>query len=241
MKKLITQFLFLLLISSTVRAQDKNEILKHYFEKMGVSEKWLSINSLKIEKTTIYGKSLITSVTSKMSYSYKKPAFIRIESYNSLGKFFTIGADSLGVWQKINDAKPERIADYGIDFIQSSMTIFLANELKNKENIQLKSNETIRGKDYYVLDVKNNKTNRNLLYINAKTYVLDIYVPVDYKSGTRQEPNIETFLSEYKEVSGFLFPFVSEVDMAGTQTKTIITNIQINIPLDNKIFSPEGK
>ncbi len=121
------------------------------------------------------------------------------------------------------------------------MTIFIASELKNKENIQLKSSEIVDGQNYYVLDIKNNSSVRSLLYINPKTYLIDIYVPIDYKTGVKSALSTNTYLSDYREVQGFLFPFQSSFGFEAQNAKNIIQSIQINPILDNKIFSPEGK
>ena len=154
---------------------------------------------------------------------------------NSNENLFIVASDSLGTWQKINNADVERISKYGIDFIQTDMTIFIATELKNKNNIKLKTNEFINGKEYYVLEVKNNTVIRRLLYINMKTYMIDICTSVDYDG--KSSNAIATHLSDYRDVKGFLFPFLSELKEFGV--KMITTDIQINIPIDNKIFSPE--
>lgn len=232
--------LFFLLLSTISKAQTKEDILKYHFEKMGAPEKWLSINTFRKESTTIYGNSLLSSRTSEETKYCQKPALTRIESKsknNNNENFFIVASDSLGTWQKINNADVERISKYSTDFTQADMTIFLTTELKNKNNIQLKPNEFINGEEYYVLEVKNNRHIRRLLYINMKTYMIDIYTSVDYDG--KSSNATATHLSDYRRVNGFLFPFQSEIPLYGT--KMITTDIQINIPIDNKIFSPEGK
>ena len=230
-------FVFCFFINFVANAQSKEEILKHHFHKMGNPERWLSVNSIKVEGFRITNES---DTITQLKYA-KKPNLSKIEIKNNITKpvLILVCADSLGVWQKVNNNDVERISKYGIDFIQVDMTIFIASELKNKDNIQLKPNETVNSQEYYVLDIKNSTAIRRLLYINTKTYMIDAYRSIDYESGSGILDAPTTFLSDYRDVKGFLFPFQAE--LREYETKTITTNIQINIPLDNKIFSPEGK
>lgn len=236
MKKII--IISLLLFSSIANAQTKDDILKYHFEKMGMPEKWLTINTIKQTSINIYDNSFFSPVTSTQIQFIKKPTFVRYESKNmTKGSIILLCADSLGTWQKINKGEVTRISKYGIDFIQANMTIFIASELENKENIQLKPNETINGREYYVLDVKNNKVIRRLLYLNTKTYMIDMFVSINPTDGSKIDNAAITYLSDYKNIQGFLFPFQSEI--IDYKTKRITTDIQINIPIDDKIFSPE--
>ncbi len=226
-------------ISFVANAQTKDEILKHHFEKMGASAKWLTINSMKVESLNINSES---DTTKHVKFA-KKPNLAKIELNSNIRKpvHVLVCADSLGAWQRINNNDVERISTYGIDFIQTDMTIFIANELKNTGNIQLKRNEILNGKEYHILDIKNNTVIRRLLYINTKTYMIDAYRSVDYENGSELSDIITTFLLDYRDVKGFLFPFQSFTEIAGSKSKRIVTNLQINIPIDNKIFSPESK
>ncbi len=238
MKKII--LVILVFMSFVANAQTKDEVLKHHFEKMGAPAKWLTINSMKVESLNINAES---DTTKHLKFA-KKPNLAKIELNSNITKpvHVLVCADSLGAWQKVNNNDVERISKYGIDFIQTDMTIFIASELKNKDNIQLKSNEILNGKEYHVLDIKNNTVIRRLLYVNTKTYMIDAYRSVDYENGLELSDIVTTFLSDYRAVQGFLLPFQSSNNnVIGYKSRRIVTDIQINIPIDNKIFSPENK
>ncbi len=235
--------IFLLLIicyTFSANGQTKEEILERHFEKMGTPAKWMSINTLKIESVNVYGDNLLSSKTSNQVTYAKRPMYAKLESTNkAYNNLILIGADSLGYWRKINNGEVSRPKTEGVDFTQYNLTMVLAQEYTNKENIQLKAKETLNEKEYYVLDVKN-KNQRRLIYLDIKTYMIEAYIYINLKDGSK-EYNVITFLSDYRDVKGFLFPFQSQTNVPSTKIKTITTDIQINIPIDNKIFSPESK
>ena len=73
------------------------------------------------------------------------------------------------------------------------------------------------------------------------------YVPIMQKSvmpkGPAKGMTTETYMSDYQEVNGLLFPFTMEQKFAGQTAVTIsIEKIEINPEIDDKIFMfPDGK
>jgi outer membrane lipoprotein-sorting protein len=103
--------------------------------------------------------------------------------------------------------------------------------------IELVGKEQVEGADAFKLKVTKKNGNVDFYYLDAETYLTVKQEGKRRRQGTEIEG--ETIFSDYKDVGGYMMPFVMEQGMKGApqRQKLTFTKIELNVPLAEDRFA----
>ncbi|MBK9150971.1 MAG: outer membrane lipoprotein-sorting protein [Saprospiraceae bacterium] len=250
--KTIRQILFsgiILLSFQVVHAQTADEILNKYYENTGGRAAWEKVKSTRsTAKVKTQGMDLNATMVQKapnkqrVSFTFQGLEFVQPAFDGKTG------------WQtNFMTMAPEKMEAEDSEILKVSAEDFPDAFLKYKEKgytLSLDGEETIEGTECFKLKLTkkpikvDGKEEDNITYYYFEK---ENYVPIMQKSvmpkGPAKGMTTETYMSDYQEVNGLLFPFTMEQKFAGQTAVTIsIEKIEINPEIDDKIFMfPDGK
>lgn len=243
MRKLICLFLLLsMTFQYAAFAQDMelDEILENYFEVAGTDK----VKELKTLQMT--GKMIQMGAQEfPFLLMQKRPKKIRIESevqgnkmiqaYNGkTGWMIAPWTGSLAP-QDMNDEQVK-----GLDE-QADFEGELYNWEEKGHKLELLGTEDMEGTETYKLKLTKKEGDEQMFFIDAEAFVV---LKVASKRKVRdQEVEMETYLSNYKQVDGMAFPFNIDNKMKGQVVNQIVVDkIEFDVDLDDKLFEkPEIK
>ncbi len=226
MKFRITTLLCCLFFATSLQAQSVDDILKNYFENTGGLDKWKSLKSTKMSGVMGQGGMEFPGTI------YAQAPNLQKVDVDINGKNFVQAYDGKTAWminpfmggenaQKMPDEMAEDMVDqqFEDDFI---------NYKEKGHTVELEGKEEVEGAETF--KVKLTKKNGNIEYYFFETeYFVPIMVRTPIKSGPGKGQMSETYLSDYQEVDGLMFPFFMETKMAGeSMQKITIKEIVLN-------------
>ena len=222
-----------------------DEIIEKNVQARGGMEK---IKAVKSKITT--GKTLVRGVEFPFTIHQKRPGFFKIET-SIQGLTIVQAYDGEMAWQ-INPTSggPQKMtseqatsfrnqADFDGPLLGYKDMGFVA-ELVGKENIE-------GGEVYHlkltVADDSLRIASGNLtthVYLDAKSF-LEIKMTIEGNiAGDSFE--VDTYLSDYKDVGGLMIPHSIEAKMGGrTVSQMIMEKIELNVDIDDSIFKMPGQ
>jgi hypothetical protein len=241
MKQKFILALMAVVMTFAVQAQTADEILAKYFEATGGLEKLRGIKSIKmIGKApspqgefpiTIYNKApnkqkLVLNVQGKelVAQAYDGTTAWSLNP-------FAGGTDPVKLdEQQTKEISEEELEDDFIDY------------KKKGHAVTLEGKEEIDGVQCYKIKLEKNKNNDKEDITEVYYFDSENYVPIMQKNYVRSGPakgtEVQTYLSDYQEVSGFVIPFFIEQKVNGnTAFKVVIEQAMINENLDDSIFA----
>jgi outer membrane lipoprotein-sorting protein len=237
-KSLLTVLLITAVFVS--HGQTADEILAKYLENTGGVEKWKAIKTIKTE-----GKATFPQGEIAMTIYRKAPN--KAKSVMSVqGKEIITGAyDGTTAWS-LNpfaggtdpvklDAEAEK--DLEDQFVEDSFIDYK----KKGHAVTLEGKEEIEGVQCYKIKLEKNKNNDKEDVTEIFYFDSENYVPIMRKSFGRSGPQkgmeMQSYLSDYQEVSGLMVPFAIEQRIAGQSFKVAISKITINENIDDSVFA----
>jgi hypothetical protein len=240
-QKFIFTLMAVVMTFVAVQAQTADEILAKYFEATGGLEKLRGIKSIKmIGKApspqgefpiTIYNKApnkqkLVLNVQGKelVAQAYDGTTAWSLNP-------FAGGTDPVKLdEQQTKEISEEELEDDFIDY------------KKKGHAVTLEGKEEIDGVQCYKIKLEKNKNNDKEDITEVYYFDSENYVPIMQKNYVRSGPakgtEVQTYLSDYQEVSGFVIPFFIEQKVNGnTAFKVVIEQAMINENLDDSIFA----
>ena len=96
--------------------------------------------------------------------------------------------------------------------------------------------ETVNGKDCYVLKLTKKSGNNDFYYMDKESYMIHKVKTSTESYGTPME--VETLLSNYQDVDGYMMPFKIEQMVGGQVAATIeMESVETNVELDDSMFA----
>jgi len=238
LKSLLTVLLMICVMAA--KAQTADEILGKYFAATGGLDKWKSLKS----KTSI-GKAFMGQEF-PMSIYEKAPNKVKMMINVQGTQFIPQAYDGTDAWMlnpfgggkdpvKMDDEQSKEIKDeeFEDDFIDYA---------KKGHEVTLEGTEEIDGVKCYKLKLVRNKNNpkediTEIHFFDAENFVP--IVQVSYvRTGPQKGTEVKTYLSDYQEVGGLMFPFSIEQKVNGqTAMKATMEKITINDITDDSIFA----
>ena len=231
-----------LLLPLLVFSQDKPElaldqIIQKHLDALGGLEKLQAINTLSANgKAIMQGGQLEAPMLMQM----KRPSSIRIEM-NVQGKKIIQAFDGSTAWminplmgsETAQKASPEETEEMknsaDIDFSS------LANYKQKGSTVELVGIEDIDGNQAYKLKITKKNGRIEYQYVDAKTFLVLKTTTTRKQMGNKME--IDAYPSNYKPVSGVLFPFTVDQKVAGKSMLQItLETVEANKPIDNAAF-----
>jgi hypothetical protein len=227
MKKHVFALLFIA-IGSTAFAQSKlDKIIEKTIETMGGKEKLMSVKTIK-KMGFGEGQGVKYPVN---YYAVNNKAERTDYSFNGLTGYQIISVDSGYNFNPFNGmAAAERMTDADVKLSNDEFDLesSLVNYQAKGHTMDLMENEDIDGVDAIQIraNLKNGKT--IFYYIDPDTYYI-IRTTAKGESNGQTFSNTSNYYNFKKTKEGLVFPFVVD--------NVTYDNIELNIPLDDKLFS----
>jgi outer membrane lipoprotein-sorting protein len=229
--------IFLSIWSFSAFAQTVDEIVKKNVEARGGHEK---IKALKTVKFT--GKMSIPSqpgYEGPIEVYLKRPNLIRVE-FTLQGKKNIEAYDGETPWMLVpimGSKEPKKMfGEDANDIIEQSDFDGPLVDYKEKGNtVELIGKEEMKGTPVYKLKVTLKTREVRNFYLDAESYLDLKIIRTTRKEG--MDLIIETYLGDYKEVSGLMVPFSTEARIADQVASRIDwENVEFDVPVEDSIF-----
>ena len=239
-KRLFYSIILTFSVLNFVTAQDLKEVLDAHFKAVGQEK------LLKIKTTEATGKMTIAMMGAEGGFKLyqKKPNQMRVE-VEIMGGTVVQAYDGTTVWSinpmagssmAVKMAGPE--ADGLIE--TADMDGQLWEYGKKGHKLELVGKEDLNGSEAYVLKLTKKNGNIDHYYMNAEDYLI---VKTKSKAMVNgMEMNVETLMSDYREVDGYLGAYAIEQRIDGQVYSTIqLDEVNYNVAIDDAIFAmPTG-
>lgn len=226
---------------SFVCAQDLDKILDTHFKTIG-QEKLLKVNTMEAS-----GKMTISMMGSEggIKILNKKPNKMRVE-VEVMGSKVVQAYDGITAWT-INpmagsSEAMEMTGPEAEGFIETSdMDGQLWNYKEKGHVLELLGTEEHGASKVFVLKLTKKNGKIDHYYIDAEAYVIVKLKTKVMANG--MELDMETVMSDYREVNGYLGAFKIEQSFGGQAYSTIqLEELKYNAPIDDAIFAkPSGE
>jgi len=225
-------------VAAPISAQTVEEVLDRYQAAIGGAEGWAALQTMKASGTLdVMGGA----VTGPFTIVQKRPAMARIEM-TIQGMTIVQAFDGETAWQIMpmggstepQVADPETAASI---MDQADLDGPLIGWKEAGTQIALAGTETIDGAETTKLEVTL-KSGDVLDYYLDERYLPIRVVALRGDQGGQGE--VTTTLADYRDVGGLMFPYRIEVQTPmGPQTLTF-ESIEVNVPVDEALFSMSG-
>lgn len=238
---LFVVFILFLVFAQFANAQSVDEVINQYIIARGGKEKLSSIQSVYFEGTRqMMGNEVqvkVTKVDGKLN---------RVDFDFGGNSGYTIITPSKG-WTYIpmRSDKPQEIPEARLKTMQDQLDIAgpLVNYAAKGYQAVLKGKDTVNGKEAYKIQLTDAAGKEITYYIDAKTNLLiqtRKMGEIDRNTGGEAKEIITNF-SDYKEVSGVMFPQTIVTEGAGMGAGSMsFDKIEVNIPVDQSLYKPSN-
>ncbi|AHM58884.1 hypothetical protein D770_03085 [Flammeovirgaceae bacterium 311] len=228
---------FMFLACFQVSAQDVkvDDIINNYLKNTGGAENWKQVKSMKMT-----GKMSMQNMEFPLVIYRMPEKKQRIEA-SIQGKEIIQAYDGTDAWwinpfmsgpeaqpmpdEMASEMKEETFEDVFIDY------------KKKGHQAELEGKETIDGAETYKVKLTKKGGDIRYYFFETENYV-PIMIRSTVKEGQAKGQNIDTMLSDYQEVEGFVIPHFMEVRMNGQAgQKIILEAITFNEKMDESMFA----
>jgi regulatory protein YycI of two-component signal transduction system YycFG len=228
----------LVLFVQFIQAQTVDEIINKYMDARGGKERLMAITSLYMEGSKqMMGNEIpikITKVQGKLSRT-------EFEAMGQTG--YTIVTPEKG-WmfipmrsQSVDPIPAERLKAMQGDLdIPGALVDYKAKGSK----AELIGKDSVNGAEAYKIKLTNAAGKETTYYIDAKTYLVTEISQMAGGMGGDQKPHeVTTYLTDYKQVDGIMFPMTINVPGGGMMGgSTTFDKVEVNKPVDEKLYKP---
>lgn len=227
-------FAFLLFGVFTVQAQTADEIIAKSFEILGGVDKWKELKTTKSEaKMAMMGFEFAGTMYNA------QPNKMRVE-VDVMGQKIVQCYDGSTAWwinplQIGPDAQvmPEEMAE---SVKNQEFQSPLLDYSSKGHNVVLEGKETVEGTSCFKLKLTKKDGTEEFHFFDAENYV-PVMVRTPIKSGPAAGQFSETFMSDYQDVNGLMFPFFLETKVAGESAQKItLSKVVLNEEMKDDMF-----
>ena len=230
-----------LLLAPLVQAQTVDEILAKHFQAMGGLDKIRALNTMRITGTAENGPGMETPITIERKRPGKSRTEFTVQGMTGVQAF-----DGEKTWSvmpfmgkkdpDVGSEEDNKNAQDDADFDGS-----LVDYKAKGHTVELVGKESVEGADAYKLKVTKKSGKVEYHYLDTETYLLVKSEGKFKNRGTEME--IESLMSDYKDVNGYMAPFSMDQGVKGMpqRRKMTFTKIELNVPIDDSRFTvPAG-
>lgn len=232
---------FLLVFASTtffLQAQTAEEIIDNYFENTGGIDKWKKLQSQQINGKMFQGPmefegTVTVAVPNKQKVEVNVAGTTIIQAYDGTTAWMLNPLQGGMTAQKMPDEMAQQMIN------QEFPSEFFNYKEKGHE-VVLEGTEDIEGTECF--KIKLTKKNGSVQYTYFDTeYYIPVMVRAVVSSGTSTGQNVDTYMSEYKEVEGLVMAHSIETKSNGvSMMKIIVSEIKINPQIPANFFDFPG-
>jgi hypothetical protein len=248
MRKVAVQLLALaicLLAGPLAQAQTVDEIINKNLEATGGVAKWKELKTMRME-----GKFILPSmgIELPMSSYAKAPRMVRQEIDFQGTKVTPFTYDGSTPWKLMppeagGSGSPEKMSeDEAKEFVDDAdaESPFIDYAAKGHQ-AELMGKEAIEGTECYKVKFTKKSGRVQYYFFDAETYAL-IMMRATQKNAMYGELEMDTFMSDYKEVNGLMVPHSLDVKNKGNSLQKLVwEKVVINEEIDDKIFLMPSK
>ncbi|HRI79892.1 MAG TPA: hypothetical protein PLR06_10195 [Cyclobacteriaceae bacterium] len=239
MKLKLLAISMLLLCFTAIQAQTADEILSKYFANTGGLDKWKALKSRTIKGKVFFGQDF-PMTTYEMTPNKQR------REVDVMGSMIIQAFDGTTGWMvnpmqggkdpvKLDDeqAKEMKNEQFENDFIDYK---------KKGHEVTLEGTEDVDGIKCYKIKLVRNKNNDQDDAIELHYFDVENFIPLvitrTVQAGPQKGTEVKSYLSDYQEVNGLMFPFLTEQKVNGqTAAKVTVEKITINDIKDESIFA----
>jgi hypothetical protein len=233
-KNIFALFIMTIIAIGSLSAQDLDEILETYFETIG-QEKLLDAETI-----SSTGKMMQMGMEMPFKMTFKRPRKLHLE-VDVQGTKMVQGYDGENGWMIApwtGSAEPIDIEGAELQQLDENadMDGKLWNYKEKGSEMELVGTEEMEGTSVYVLKLTTKDGNVNTYYLDSEKYVILKSVSKTLMQGSKVE--VETFMSNFQEIDGYVMPFTTEQKFGGQIGITMnIETVEYNIKVDDSIFA----
>jgi outer membrane lipoprotein-sorting protein len=223
---------------SFTSAQDLNEILDNHFETIGQE------NLLKVKSIQATGKAMAMGMENPFKMSAKRPDKILVEVEFQGAKILQ-GYDGETVWMvnpMTGSAVPVEVTGPEAEGLMESADIDgqLWKYKEKGHQLEFEGTDEVEGTEVFVLKLTKKNGNIDYYYLDQESYLVLKMKSKTIMNGSEVE--VETLLSNYQDVDGYIMPFTTEQRFGGQTGMTMMVDeVNLNVALDDGMFSkPAG-
>jgi outer membrane lipoprotein-sorting protein len=226
-----------LLLAPAVRAQTVDEVLAKYYEAQGGVEKLKALNSVRITGTLPVGPGMEAPFVMERKRPGKQRMEFTLQGMTGIQAFDGERAWSVMPFMGKKDPEAASEEDSRLQKEDADFDGPLFDWKQKGHTIELVGKEQVEGADAFKLKVTKKNGNVDFYYLDAETYLTVKQEGKRRRQGTEIEG--ETIFSDYKDVDGYMMPFVMEQGMKGApqRQKLTFTKIELNVPLAEDRFA----
>ena len=233
--KRLTLFLFAIIFAiSAANSQTLDEIIKQYSVAIGADK----LASVKTVKAT--GRTSTMGMEMPVTMFMKSPNKIKMTT-SFMGQEMIMVFDGVNGYiinTMLGSAQPAELTGEQLRQLQNN-NIFNNNLLQyyNNKQVTLEGTENINGSPAYKLKINVPEIIEQPMYmfIDQKTGLPSKMTVAVEQMGVSM--NVESFISDYINVSGVVMPKKTSVMMNGMEVITLIDQIEVDIPIDDSMFT----
>lgn len=230
-------FIFLIAITMSVQlsAQSVEKVLDKYFTNTGGADNWKRLKSTQID-----GKMAMQGFEFPGTVINKAPNKMRAE-VNVQGMKIVQAYDGTTAWW-INPFASGEEAQVMPDEMSESLTNqelespFLDYATKGHK-VDYEGEGEIEGTKTQILKLTKKNGDVEYHYFDSE-YFVPVMTKTMVKNGPMKGQFTETYMSDYQEVDGLMFPFFMETKMDGqTVQKMVISSMKTNVEAADELFA----
>lgn len=228
------------LYAGPASAQSLDEVLAKHYQAIGGLDTWQGIQSMKLSGTMVL---MGGAMTAPITIMQKRPAKARVE-FTVQGMQGVQAFDGETAWIQMpfmGSPDPEAAPDDMVQQMkeQADLDGPLIGWEEDGHTVELVGKSEVEGTETFELKVTLDTGEVSHYFLDAE-YYLPIKV-LSYRTVQGAETEITTNLGDYKEVSGLMVPFSIDVSTAMGPQSISFDTIEINVDMDDTIFSMSEK
>ena len=240
LRKLIPLLALGLVLAPVVHAQTVDEVLAKHFEAEGGLDKLKSLQSRRVTGTMMMGPGMEAPIILEQKRPGKRRIEFTVQGMTGVQAFDGERAWSLLPFMGKTDPEYASEEDSKNERDESDFDGPLVDWKAKGHTVELVGKEAVQGADAFKLKVTKKNGTIQYYYLDTETYLLVKQEGKTKRRGT--EFDGESFFSDYKDVDGYMVPFVMEQGAKGMEQrqKMSFTKIEMNVPLDDSRFVMPG-
>lgn len=219
-------------------AQTADEVLAKHYENMGGLEAWQGLQTMRASGTL----NVMNMMEGPFTIVQKRPSMARME-ITMQGMEIVQAYDGETAWQimPFSGSTEPQVADAATArqlIEQADMDGPLMGWKEEGHQVEVEGTETVEGTEAIKLKVTLNSGDVSYYYLDSEYYVPIRIVSVREIQGAPTE--ITTVISDYKPVNGLMMPHTITVDSPMGQQSLTFDSIEVNVEVDETVFSMPG-
>jgi outer membrane lipoprotein-sorting protein len=240
LRKLIPLLVLGLVLAPVAHAQTVDEVLAKHYEAEGGLDKLKALQSRRVTGTMMMGPGMEAPIVMEQKRPGKRRIEFTVQGMTGVQAFDGERAWSLLPFMGKTDPEYASEEDSKTERDDSDFDGPLVDWKAKGNTVELVGKEAVQGADAFKLKVTRKNGKLEYYYLDTETYLL---VKLEGKTKRRgTEFDGESFFSDYKDVDGYMVPFVMEQGAKGMEQrqKMSFSKIEVNVPLDDSRFVMPG-